>query len=113
MKRQKKDLEFQPERTVRISLNYTPTKALEIGIIAKYIGQQHYTEVINRGTPTETTNPEAIADAYTLVDLNLEYKLNKMFEVYGGINNVADEGVDDILGSNVGRYYFAGARVHF
>lgn len=109
----KKDLEFQPERTVRISLNYTPTKALEIGIIAKYIGQQHYTEVINRGTPTETTNPEAIADAYTLVDLNLEYKLNKMFEVYGGINNVADEGVDDILGSNVGRYYFAGARVHF
>lgn len=36
-----------------------------------------------------------------------------MFEVYGGINNVADEGVDDILGSNVGRYYFAGARVHF
>jgi outer membrane receptor for ferrienterochelin and colicins len=109
----KQDLEFQPDRTLRVGLNYEPVKYFNLGVIAKYIGAQHYTEVIDRGTPTETTVPNSLTDSYTLVDLNIDYKLSKMFEIYGGINNVTDETVDDVLGSNVGRYYFAGARLHF
>lgn len=109
----KQDLEFQPDRTFRLGLNYTPIKVLELGLIAKYIGEQHYTKVIDRGAPTETTVTNALTDSYTLIDFNIGYTLSKMFEIYGGINNVANERVDDVLGSNVGRYYFAGARVSF
>lgn len=109
----KKDLEFQPDRTLRIGLNYELGQGLDFGIIAKYIGEQHYTNVTNRGAPTEALIPDSLTDAFTLVDINIDYKLSKMFDLYGGINNVADETVADVLGSNVGRYYFAGARLHF
>ena len=33
--------------------------------------------------------------------------------LYGGINNITDESVDKMIGSNMGRYYFVGARVRF
>ena len=109
----KKDLEFQPERTLMVGLDYEATQDLDFGIIAKYIGEQHYTDVTNRGAPTETKNPNALTSAYTIVDVNINYDINKMFTIYGGVNNISDEKVDDVLGSSVGRYYFAGARAHF
>jgi outer membrane receptor for ferrienterochelin and colicins len=108
----KKDLEFQPERTFMLGFDYKFTNALTGGIFAKYIGEQHYTDIINRGAPTETKN-ETTTDGFTTVDLRADYKLSKMFEIYGGVNNIADEKVDDVLGSNVGTYYFAGIRAHF
>lgn len=108
----KKDLEFQPERTFMLGFDYKFTNALTGGIFAKYIGEQHYTDVINRGAPTETKN-ETTTDGFTTVDLRVDYKMSKMFEIYGGVNNIADEKVDDVLGSNVGTYYFAGVRAHF
>jgi len=109
----KQALEYQPESMVRVSLNYKPIKTLSLGAIATYVGSQYYTKVINLGAPTETSVPDSLTDAYTLIDFNVDYKLSKMFGLYGGINNVANEKVDDVLGSNVGRYYFAGARLHF
>ncbi|HUH42646.1 MAG TPA: TonB-dependent receptor [Sulfurimonas sp.] len=108
----KKDLEFQPERTFMLGFDYKFTNALSGGIFAKYIGEQHYTDIINRGAPTEI-KAETKADGFTTVDLRADYKLSKMFEIYGGVNNIADEKVDDVLGSNVGTYYFAGVRAHF
>ncbi len=108
----KKDLEFQPEKTIMIGFDYKFTHALSGGIFAKYIGEQHYTNVLNIGAPNES-RMEATADSFTTVDLRGEYKLSKIFEIYGGINNIADEKVEDVLGSNVGRYYFVGARAHF
>jgi len=108
----KKDLEFQPERTFMLGFDYKFTNALSGGIFAKYIGEQHYTDVINIGAPTETKN-ETTTDGFTTVDLRADYKLSKMFEIYGGVNNIADEKVNDVLGSNVGTYYFAGVRAHF
>lgn len=108
----KKDLEFQPERTFMLGFDYKFTNALSGGIFAKYIGEQHYTDVINRGAPTEI-KAETKADGFTTVDLRVDYKMSKMFEIYGGVNNIADEKVDDVLGSNVGTYYFAGVRAHF
>ena len=109
----KKDLEFQPERMIRVGLDYGVTNDFNLGLIAKHIGEQHFTDVINRGAPTETKNADALTNSYNTVDLKINYTLNKMFEVYGGVNNVTDETVDDVLGSSVGRYYFAGARAHF
>lgn len=109
----KKDLEFNPERTAMLSFDYQATKALNLGVVGKYIGQQHYTEVIDRGAPTQTSNSDAKTDAFSIVDLTVGYDIDKTFEIYGGVNNIGDATVDDVLGSNIGRYYFAGARVHF
>ena len=108
----KKDLEFQPERTFMLGFDYKFTNALNGGIFAKYIGEQHYTDIINRGAPTEK-KVETTADGFTTVDLRADYTLSKMFEIYGGVNNITDAKVDDVLGSNVGTYYFAGVRAHF
>jgi outer membrane receptor for ferrienterochelin and colicins len=57
--------------------------------------------------------PDSKTDAYNLVDLTFGYKLDKMLEIYGGVNNLGNNGVEDVLGSNVGRYYFAGIRGSF
>ena len=109
----KKDLEFQPERMLMVGLDYDLTNEFNFGVIARHTGEQHFTEVLDRGAPTESKNPNALTDAYNTVDLKLNYTLNKMFDFYGGVNNITDETIDDVLGSSVGRYYFAGARAHF
>lgn len=44
------------------------------------------------------------------------YKFNKGVGLgghYGGVNNIANETIENILGSNTGRYYFVGARAQF
>jgi len=108
----KKDLDFQPERTVMLGFDYKFTNVLNGGIFAKYIGEQNYTQVINRGAPTQMTSLTT-TDAFTTVDLRADYEIDKTFQLYGGINNIADEKVDNVIGSNVGTYYFAGVRAHF
>jgi len=110
-----KDLEFQPERTMMVSFNWPCvfSNKMNYTLNAKYIGEQHYTKVINTGAPTQSTDPDAITNDFTLMELTFNYKANKMFDLYGGINNLADEKVDDVLGSNVGRYFFAGVHGHF
>lgn len=107
-----KDLDFQPSRVVSLGFDYKFTNALEFGIFTKYIGNQHYVEVLNRGASNETTQ-ESKTSAFTTVDLRANYKVNKFIDIYGGVNNIADEEVEKVLGSNVGRYYFAGLRAHF
>ncbi|MEA1891655.1 MAG: TonB-dependent receptor [Campylobacterota bacterium] len=109
----KKDLEFHPERTFMLGFDYQPTSDLTFELIGKYTGQQHYTKVTSRGAPTEKKDPNAKTEAFSIVDLTLGYEISKNFELYGGVNNIADEKVEDVLGSSVGRYYFAGARVSF
>jgi len=77
--------------------------------LATYTGEQSYTK------RTPSGKVDATADAFTLVDLTTSYKFgeDKKYEVYGGVNNLFDEKVEDILGSNVGTYVYAGARVKF
>lgn len=107
-----KELEYQPENTVMANLNYKLLPSLNMAIYAKYIGEQNYTQTLSRGAPTQTTQ-DAKTNAYTLVDLKADYALSKMLNIYGGVNNVADEKVDAVLGSTVGRYYYAGVRAKF
>ena len=99
----KKDLEFNPNRTVSFNLNYKPTNALSLLGSVKYIGEQYYNE---NSTDKKTK-------AFTLVDLNLDYMINKNLSIYGGVNNIFDKKVENILGSNVGVFYFTGLRAKF
>lgn len=109
----KKDLEYNPDRSAMLSFDYQATKELNLGVAGKYIGEQHYTKIVDIGTPSEKKIPNSKTDDYTLVDVTFGYKVVKVFEIYGGINNIGNAGVNDELGSNVGRYYFAGIRGSF
>ena len=102
-----KDLDFNPDNIVTLSLTYSPIKELNITPSLRYIGKQHYTEIVG------ANEVDKKADEQTLVDLSLDYKINKNFTIYGGINNIFDEKVDDVLGSDVGTYYFTGLRAKF
>lgn len=108
-----KDLEFNPDRTLMLGFDYQATKDLNIGLLGKYIGRQYYTKIVDEGAPTQVSIPNSKTDAYNLVDITFEYKIDKTIKIYGGVNNIGDNGVDNILGSNVGRYYFAGIRGQF
>jgi len=105
-------LEFQPERTVLLGLDYQAMPDLNLGVFAKYIGKQNYTDTLNRGANNETTL-EKRADAFALIDLRADYAMSEKVTLYGGINNITDESIEQMIGSNMGRYYFVGARVHF
>jgi outer membrane receptor for ferrienterochelin and colicins len=111
-KQTNKELEFQPQRTAQAGLDYRVIPALNLGVFAKYIGKQHYTDTLNRGATNETTLAQT-TEGLALLDLRADYKLGKMLTLYGGVNNLADKGVENIIGSNVGRYYFVGARAKF
>lgn len=106
-KNSKKDLEFNPEHIANLSLNYNPIKELSISPSLKYVGEQYYKESVNNTFIDKKTK------SYTLVDLNLDYAINKNLNLYGGVDNIFDKKVDDVLGSNVGTFYFAGIRAKF
>ncbi|MEA3521667.1 MAG: TonB-dependent receptor [Campylobacterota bacterium] len=107
-----KELPFNPERTISLSAQYALTSALSLDAVARYIGKQHYQKLIDQGTPSETRS-DSVTNEHTLVDMTLRYELNKRVGFYGGVNNILEESVDDIMGSNVGRYYFIGAQAKF
>ena len=80
-----------------------------MGLLATYTGEQTYVKTTPRGKVDTTT------DAFTLVDVTVSYKFGKdnTYEVYGGVNNLFDEEVENILGSNVGTYTYLGGRMKF
>lgn len=102
-----KDLEFNPERTINLSLDYNLNKNLSFGIFSRYTSKQSY----------QSSNGNTIIDKKTndfnLIDFRTNYKINKNFSMYAGINNIFDKKVDDILGSNLGTYIYSGLRLNF
>ena len=107
-----KELEFNPDRIISLNFAYAISKDLDTSLTAKYIAEQYYRETINRGSPSEKTI-DSNTNSYSTFDWNINYKYNKVVTLYGGINNLMDETIDDILGSSSGRYYFAGLRLSF
>lgn len=105
-----KDLEFQPERIVSLNLDYQINNNFSMGAFFKHTGKQHFTEIVDSGTP-DVFKREAIIDSYNSVDVISSYHINKNLKVYGGINNLLDAEVDDAIGSSVGRYYYVGLSV--
>ena len=106
------DLEFNPERTIGSTFTYQATDKLDTSISAKYTGKQYFVKTLNRGTPTEST-VDAKTDAFTTVDWKANYDYTKNISIYGGINNLFDENIDDELGSSSGRYFYTGVNVRF
>lgn len=104
-----KDLEFNPKRTVTLSIDYSINDAATVSVIGRHIGKQFYTIKKEQGLMEDWT------DSFTLVDISGSYKFgkNNQYEIYCGINNIFDEKVDDILGSNVGPFGYIGARYIF
>jgi len=107
-----KDLEFNPKRVVSLRLDYEISKDLNTSINTKYTGEQYYIETVNRGAPTQSMI-ESTTNSYTTLDWNINYNYNKFLTISGGINNLTDETIDDILGSSSGRYYFTNLKVSF
>lgn len=112
-----KKLEFNPERTLSLKAEYSLNENLSFGAFALYTGEQYYSKFMMKpvkGKPTRV-KVDKTTDAFTLVDLTTSYKFgqDKKYELYAGINNLLDEEVQDILGSNVGTYYYVGARIKF
>ena len=100
-----KDLEFNPDRVVSAVFDFAVTDNIDLGLNATYTGEQYYTD---KGQGKFTND-------YTLVNLTANYRFGSggKYNLFGGINNLFDEKVDKILGSNVGAYYFAGIRFKF
>lgn len=96
-----KDLEFNPERTVSLQLDWRQSDAMRLGANLTYTGEQFY---IKNGQ-------DQTADAYTLLNVNGSYRVNgTSWSIYGGIDNLLDESIDKRLGSSVGRFVYAGVK---
>jgi outer membrane receptor for ferrienterochelin and colicins len=106
------DLELNPERILSLNVGYKITPTIQTSIMAKYIGEQYYLKTLNKGASNESTD-DAQTNAYTLVNLNLSYKMNKNIELFGGVDNIFNRKVDDVLGSNKGTFFFTGLRATF
>lgn len=107
-----RELEFNPDRTAHIKLEYSPFKALSTSIGAKYIGKQYFRETVNRGTPQEKI-VDSKTDGYTTVDMRANYDYSKNINLYAGINNLFDKKIDGVLGNGSGIYFFSGLKVRF
>lgn len=101
-----KALTFNPERVVSLGITWQATPALSASIDMTHTGEQRY--ITDAGE-------EAFTEAYALTHLNLNYTAGETLQwrLFGGINNVFDEDVDQVLGSNVGTYYFVGTQLRF
>ncbi len=97
-----KELIFTPDISASLNANYKFSPNLSTNLMLRYIGEQ-YTDTLN----TEET------DDYTLVDIGAKYKINKNIEIYGGIDNLFDKEVDEVLGTNVGTFFYTGIRTTF
>lgn len=107
-----KDLEFNPDRTFILTASYDVNPIMSTSVSGKYIGKQYYVQTLNQGASTESTQ-DARTNDYTLVDFNIDYDLSKDMTLFGGVNNIFDKRVDDVLGSNKGTYLFMGLRATF
>ena len=85
-----------------MNLNYKLLDDLTSNIALRYIGKQY----------EDQANDNKLDD-YTLVDLGLNYNINKITSIYSGVDNIFDKKVDERVNINVGAYYFAGIKVSF
>lgn len=97
-----KELTYTPNLSASLNLNYKLLDDLTSNIALRYIGKQY----------EDQANDNKLDD-YTLVDLGLNYNINKITSIYGGVDNIFDKKVDERVNINVGTYYFAGVKVDF
>ena len=97
-----KELIFTPDLSASLGFNYKILSNVATNLSLRYLGEQY----------SDTQNT-ATTDDYTLVDVGVKYDVNKTLTLYTGIDNIFDTKIEEELGTNVGAYYFAGARIKF
>ena len=97
-----KELIFTPDLSASLGFNYKILSNGATNLSLRYLGEQY----------SDTQN-SATTDDYTLVDVGVNYDVNKTLTLYTGIDNIFDKKIEEELGTNVGAYYFAGARIKF
>lgn len=97
-----KELIFTPDLSASLGFNYKILSNVATNLSLRYLGEQY----------SDTQNT-ATTDDYTLVDVGVKYDVNKTLTLYTGIDNIFDKKIEEELGTNVGAYYFAGARINF
>ena len=97
-----KELIFTPDLSASLGFNYKILPNVATNLSLRYLGEQY----------SDTQN-SATTDDYTLVDVGVNYDVNKTLTLYTGIDNIFDKKIEEELGTNVGAYYFAGARIKF
>ena len=90
------------ENKFSLGAKYDFTEKLKSNLMLNYVGSSYaFTDKKNEG--------EKI-DAYTTLDLNLSYKINDSFDIYGGIKNLTDEEYNEYVGgTGAFRYYYPAA----
>lgn len=97
-----KELIFTPDLSASLGFNYKILSNVATNLSLRYLGEQY----------SDTQN-SATTDDYTLVDVGVKYDVNKTLTLYTGVDNIFDTKIEEELGTNVGAYYFAGARINF
>ena len=97
-----KELIFTPDLSASLGFNYKILSNVATNLSLRYLGEQY----------SDTQNT-ATTDDYTLVDVGVKYDVNKTLTLYTGVDNIFDTKIEEELGTNVGAYYFAGARINF
>lgn len=97
-----KELIFTPDLSASLGFNYKILSNVATNLSLRYLGEQY----------SDTQNT-ATTDDYTLVDVGVKYDVNKTLTLYTGVDNIFDKKIEEELGTNVGAYYFAGARINF
>lgn len=102
-----KDLEFNPKRTINLSFDYQATNDLSFLFNTRYMGKQYYTEIKN------SISEDKYTKNHTLVDLSTNYKISKNSDFFIGIDNIFDKKVEEVLGVNVGIFFYTGVKFKF
>lgn len=102
-------LEFTPDQQYNLTAKYAISPACDVILVVQHVGDQHYIESI------AGQNQPFTADAYTIANLRINYTPKGIddIDVYAGVNNLFDDTVDSVLGSDIGIFLFAGFRLHF
>ena len=61
----------------------------------------------------DADNGEQELAAWSILNAKVKHAVNKKFDLTVGVNNIFDEEVEDIIGSNVGTYVYMGMRANF
>ncbi|MBF6057342.1 TonB-dependent receptor plug domain-containing protein [Thiomicrorhabdus heinhorstiae] len=96
-------LEYTPDFRTSVAVNYQATPRLSTSVAAQYVSEQNYSITENGQTVTYEAN------GYTPVNIKFNYALDRA-DIFVGIDNLFETEIDNALGSDIGRYYYAGVR---
>jgi len=92
------------ENKFSLGTKYDLTEKLKSNLLLNYVGSSYAFD--------DQSNSSDKVDSYTTLDLNLSYKIDDSFDIYGGIKNLTDEEYYEYA-SSYGFYYPAPERQYY